>query len=77
MFKPEIEKILQKGSEIKQEDIERDVKVSISLRVPKSIVDRVTEIAAEQTLKRKQRVSASAIYLQAIKDFLDNYSNSK
>lgn len=77
MFKPEIEKILQKGSEIKQEDIEGDVKVSISLRVPKSIVDRVTEIAAEQTLKRKQRVSASAIYLQAIKDFLDNYSNSK
>ena len=75
MFKPEIEKILQKGSEIKQEDIERDVKVSISLRVPKSIVDRVTEITAEQTLKRKQRVSASAIYLQAIKDFLDNYSN--
>lgn len=74
MFKPEIEKILQKGDEVKRiEDGERDVKVSVSLRVPKSIVDRVTEIAAEQTLKRKERVSATAIYLQAIKNFLEKY----
>lgn len=79
MFKPkidQIEEILKRGEEIVSKDDNNEdehVKVQVSLRLPKNIVDKILEIAAQETLKSKRRVTATQIYCRALKQYIDSF----
>ena len=57
-----------------QEDIyapqARVAKVSVSLRLPQTMADKVMELAAEETLATRQRVTPHDIYVRAISGYL-------
>lgn len=56
------------------EDLEqgRIPKIPVSLRVPQNITDKVMELAAQETLKTKRRVTPHDIYLRGIALYLQS-----
>lgn len=47
-------------------------KIPVSLRVPQNITDKVMELAAQETLKTKRRVTPHDIYLRGITLYLQS-----
>lgn len=50
----------------------RVAKVPVSLRLPQPMTDKVMELAAEETLRTKVRVTPHDIYVRAIGAYLDS-----
>lgn len=51
-------------------------KVPVSLRLPHPMTDKVMELAAEETLRTKVRVTPHDIYVRAIGAYLDDLSKT-
>lgn len=48
----------------------RIAKVSVSLRLPQPMADKIMELAAEETLATRQRITPHDIYVRAISGYL-------